>query len=87
MAHAGGGEGRKRGGGEVKHASDCAIHNPPALRAGSCNCGQNKRRRVLVIHADDEINAKVRAMADKAGVSISSMLEFLVRLGLDEYGS
>jgi len=23
----------------VKHASDCAVHNEPAMRAGPCDCG------------------------------------------------
>lgn len=26
-------------GGECKHASDCAVHNEPALPAGPCDCG------------------------------------------------
>lgn len=28
--------------GEVRHASDCAVHNAPALPVGPCNCGAVK---------------------------------------------
>lgn len=28
---------------EAVHASDCAVHNGPALKAGSCDCGATVR--------------------------------------------
>ena len=31
------------GDGKVQHASDCAVHNAPALEPGPCNCGAEPR--------------------------------------------
>lgn len=28
---------------KVVHASDCAMHNAPALKAGACDCGAKAR--------------------------------------------
>jgi hypothetical protein len=29
----------------VAHASDCALHNAPAYKAGACTCGAVKDKR------------------------------------------
>lgn len=29
---------------KVKHASDCAVHNMPAMPAGPCDCGAEPPR-------------------------------------------
>lgn len=31
----------------MKHASDCSLHNAPALPTGKCDCGAAKRQRLL----------------------------------------
>lgn len=31
-------------GGDRQHASDCAVHNGPALPVGSCDCGEGNDR-------------------------------------------
>lgn len=34
---------------EVLHASDCALHNGPALEPGPCNCGAQKAQVVQAL--------------------------------------
>lgn len=29
---------------EVKHASDCAVHNGPAKKPGPCDCGEEAEK-------------------------------------------
>ena len=40
---------------ESHHASDCAIHNEPALPKGKCDCGLHEIHDELVgyVHQDD----------------------------------
>lgn len=30
---------------QVKHASDCAVHDAPAYKAGACTCGADSKAR------------------------------------------
>ena len=35
--------GKKKAQSDARHASDCAVHNGPALKAGPCDCGATAR--------------------------------------------
>ena len=41
---------------EITHASDCALHNMPALLKGECDCGIEKPRKT---HGQDELHCVV----------------------------
>lgn len=66
---------------EIQHASDCAVHNAPALRVGECDCGAELSRLRTLLSTLMEAVEPFAEMDDEGIEDLADDTPIEVRIG------